>query len=218
MKYFTFLFLLLILASFTLAEQGGKESPKSNKTQLKAGDSYDFFINNIDLPIGSNGILADVLVPPATIGGGKLNNKIFLFSGGFFLSGYSNGTLWANGQMSASRIQDYVAGTYTTGPSDPRAQVYVLKSSDPDWSQSWQDWKDAVAMGADYYDGNHNGKYDPLPLGSTTPWDSTMDRPDILGDATAWCVYSDQLAPALRTFNDVNPQGIEIRQTVFAFN
>ena len=51
-------------------------------------------------------------------------------------------------------------------------------------------------------------------------WDPDEDRPDILGDVTAWCVYSDQMPPPLRAsgFNDVNPLGIEIRQTVFAFN
>jgi len=217
-KFIALIFIVALATTFALAEQGGNGPSTSNKTQLKAGDSYDLFINNVDMPVSRNGVLADVLIPPATIAGGKLNNKIFLFSGGFYLSGLSNGKLWSNGQMSASRIQDYVPGTYATGQNDSRAQLYVLKSSDADWSQSWQDWKDAVAMGADYYDGNHNGKYDPLPLGSTTPWDSTMDRPDILGDATAWCVYSDQLSPALRTYNDVNPQGIEVRQTVFAIN
>ncbi len=217
-KFIALIFIVAIAASLTLAEQGGKGPSSSNKSELKAGDSYDLYINNFEMPIGRNGILADVVIPPSTLGGGKTDNKIFLFSGGFFMSGYSGGKLWANGQMSASRITDYVPGNYATGQNDPKAQLYVVKSSDPDWSQSWQDWKDAVAMGADYYDGNKNGVYDPLPLNSATKWDSTMDRPDILGDATVWCVYSDQLSPALRTYNDVNPQGIEIRQTVFAFN
>ena len=220
-KFMALLFIVAISATMALAEQGGKGPSTSNKTELKAGDSYNLFINNISLPIDRDGVLADVAIGNVT-GGGKLYvadaNHIFLFSGGFYMSGLNNGKIWTNGQMSASRIQDYIHGTYATGQNDSRAQLYVVKSSDADWSQSWQDWKDAVALGADYYDGNHNGVYDPLPLGSSTKWDATMDRPDLLGDETVWCVYSDTKSPAIRSWNDVSPQGIEIRQTVFAFN
>jgi hypothetical protein len=220
-KFIALIFIVAMSASLALAEQGGKGPSSSNKTQLKAGDSYDLFINNFNLPMDRDGVLADVAIG-GHVGGGKLNgleaNSIFLFSGGFYLSGLTNGKIWTNGQMSASRIQDYIHGTYATGQNDSRAQLYVVQSSDADWSQSWQDWKDAVALGADYYDGNGNGVYDPLPINSSTKWNPSLDRPDILGDATVWCVYSDQKASAIRTFNDVSPQGIEIRQTVFAFN
>ena len=218
----TVLFLLLLSASFTLtltlAEQNGKGSSTSHKPNLISGDSYDLYINNIDMPIGSNGVMADVLIPPATIGGGKLQNKIFLFSGGFYMSGLTNGAIWANGMLSASRINDYLPGTYAAGANDPNAQLYVVKSSDADFSQSWVDWEKAVALGSDYYDGNHDGSYNPVDLNGNGKWDPDEDRPDILGDATVWCVYSDQQPSPNRTFNDVSPQGIEIRQTVFAFN
>jgi hypothetical protein len=218
LKFTALVIFVTVTMAFTLAEQNGKGSSTSHKTNLIAGDSYDLNINNIDMPIGRNGIMADVLIPPSTIAGGKLQNKIFLYSGGFYMSGLTNGNIWANGMLSASRITDYVPGTYKNGTNDANAQLYIVKSSDPDFSQSWKDWSKAVDLGADYYDGNHNGKYDPVDTKGLGKWDSTMDRPDILGDVTAWCVYSDQLAPALRTYNDVNPQGIEIRQTVFAFN
>ncbi len=42
--------------------------------------------------------------------------------------------------------------------------------------------------------------------------------PDLLGDETAWCVYTDGQPGAQRTrFAGVNPQGVEIRQTIFGF-
>jgi hypothetical protein len=228
MNNFTFILLLLsfLIVSFTLAEQDGKGSSVPHKNKLVAGDSYDFYVNNIDMPIGSNGVMADVFIPPASIAGGKLQDKIFLYSGGFFMTGMNNGTIWANGVMSASRISDYVPGTYASGQNDPKAQIYVVKSSDPDFDigvvdptkMSWAQWKDAVSLGADYYDGDHDGVYNPVDKNGNGKWDPDEDRPDILGDVTAWCVYSDQLPTPLRLFNDVSPQGIEIRQTVFAFN
>ena len=90
MKNFTLtvLFLLVMFASFTvkqtLADQDGKGSSTSHKTKLVAGDSYDMNINNWNMPIGRSGVMADVLIPPATLAGGDLQNKIVLYSGGFF--------------------------------------------------------------------------------------------------------------------------------------
>jgi len=43
-------------------------------------------------------------------GGGKFEEGGFLFSGGFWLSGYSNGELWANAVASASIVEDYLPG------------------------------------------------------------------------------------------------------------
>jgi hypothetical protein len=217
-KFTVLIFLAAVTMTFTFAEKGGKGSTTSHKTQLIAGDSYDLYVNNIDLPIERNGILADVLIPPAAIAGGKLQNKIFLYSGGFFMSGITKGKIWANGELSASRITDYVPGTYAGGINDSRAQIYIVKSTDQDFGQSWQDWKTAVDLGADFYDGDGDGIYNPVDKNGNGKWDPNEDRPDILGDVTVWCVYSDQEPSALRTFNEVNPQGIEVRQTVFAFN
>ena len=215
-----------VTTAFTVADQNGKGTTSARKTQLVAGDSYDMFVNNIDMPMERNGIMADVLIPGAVggIAGGKLQGKIFLYSGGFYMSGTTHGNIWANGMLSASRITDFVPGGYDTpefpdrGIRDSRAQIYVVKSTDPDFGQSWQDWKTAVDLGADFYDGDHDGKYNPVDKNGNGKWDPTEDRPDILGDVTAWCVISDQQPSALRTFNEVNPQGIEIRETVFAFN
>ena len=41
---------------------------------------------------------------------GKFDGGGFLFSGGFFLSGYSNGQMWSNAVASASLVEDYLPG------------------------------------------------------------------------------------------------------------
>ena len=231
-KFITIVIISTVIVPFTLAEQNGKGTSTVHKTNLVAGDSYDFNINNWNMPVNRSGVIADVLIPPATLAGGKLGDaitgKIVLFSGGFFISGLTNGQIWANGVMTSSRVNDYLPGTYANGQNDPRAQLYVVTAADPPFDlgisdptkKSWTQWKDAVALGADFYDGDHDGVYNPVDKNGNGKWDPDEDRPDILGDVTAWCVYSDQMPPPLRLngFNDVNPQGIEIRETVFAFN
>jgi len=196
----------------------------------KQGDAYRLFINNINLPLNRTGVIADVNIPGPSAAesgaGGKFQQKVFLYSSGFFLSGYANGKMFANAVASASLVQDYVQGTVEGGQTDPNAVIYVLKATDPPFSQSWQDWADAVALGADYYDGNRNGIYDPVDLNGNGIWDRESfsvagdgeDSPDLLGDETVWCVYHDGIPGPQRRWNAVDPLGIEIRQTVFALN
>ncbi|KAB2908262.1 MAG: hypothetical protein LC102_07680 [Ignavibacteriales bacterium] len=226
-KEFVLLFILAIgLVSFGFRgnDKGGKGGGKGgqNTPSLKAGDSYRMFINNLNIPLNRAGVIGDVSVFDPEVGtnssGGRYAGITFLFSGGFFLSGITNGTLWSNAVASASRIQDYVPGTVQGGQNDPRAQVYVLRAAEGDFAPAWDEWKDAVALGAYFYDGDGDGIYDPVDKNGNGKWDRDEDRPDLIGDETAWCVYSDGTEPANRRFNDVSPQGIEIRQSVFAFN
>ena len=171
----TFSVVILVLL-FTLTVFGGddKRGTKTNQPSVsqlskiqsgKAGDAYRLFINNINLPLNRAGVLAAVNLPdpnPVISGaGGKFAGDIALFSGGFFLSGLSAGNMFTNAVASASLVQDYVVGDVANGQSDPRAQLYVLKASDAPFSQSWIDWADAVALGADYYDGDIDGAYNP---------------------------------------------------------
>jgi len=125
--------------------------------------------------------------------------------------------LWANAVASASLVEDYSPGTLQFGKSDSRAQIYVLNSQDEPFGESWQDWKDAVALGADFYDGDNDSEYKPDDKNGNGIWDPEEDRPDLLGDETAWCVYYDEVPPAQRRWNTTPLVGIEIRQTVFAF-
>lgn len=211
-KLFTILLLVIVSFAFTSGDGGKKTTYKGN---LFAGDSYRFFINNIEMPMNWEGVLADVSIDGRE--GGRVGENTFLFSGGFFLSGKTNGTPWANAVASASRIQDYERGTYEFGTNDSRNGIYVLKQSDGDFADSWIEWKDAVALGAYYYDGDGDGQYNPVDLNGNGKWDPTEDRPDLIGDATAWLVIKDSQRPSLRRFIDVTPQGIEVRQSIFGF-
>ncbi|MDZ7766257.1 MAG: hypothetical protein U5K00_17850 [Melioribacteraceae bacterium] len=42
--------------------------------------------------------------------------------------------------------------------------------------------EDAVARGAYFYDGDKNGKYEPVDLNNNGYWDIGEDRPDLLYD------------------------------------
>ena len=182
----------------------------------KVGDAYALNINNIYFPLNKKGILADVNVPPNG-SGGQFGGNIFLFSGGFFLSGYSNGTLWANAVASASLVEDYLPGV-VDGENNPNAVLYRVGSNDVPFGQSWQDWIDAVNLGADFYDGDNDGNYNPADLNSNGQWDTNEDCPDILGDEMLWCVFHDGLPVTQRRWNTTLEVGLEVRQTVFAFS
>ena len=172
--------LTIILFSFTIIQI----------LPQKVGDAARLHINNINIPLNRSGVIADVNVPPEG-SMGWFEESHFLYSGGFMLSGYSGDSLWANGVATATLVEDYIPGTVANGPNDPRAQLYRVGSHDTAFGQSWQDWIDAVDLGADFYDGNVDGIYDPVDLNGNNQWDTNEDAPDLLGDETFWCVYND---------------------------
>lgn len=180
--------------------------------QNYVSNNYLIELNKIKLPLTNDGILADANVNG--IEGMYYDNKKVLFSGGFYLAGKNGNQWWANGIASASRIQDYLPGL-PGFPDDPRNILYVVKSSDPPFGNSWQSWSDAVLLGANFYDGNNDGNYSPLDLNQNGQWDSNEDKPDILGDLTIWCTYNDGKLPYFRRFSDTEPMGIIIQQTIF---
>jgi hypothetical protein len=171
-------------------------------------------VNDIYLPFNNRGVIADVNTPPNG-SGGQFASGTFLFSSGFWLSGYTGDSLWANGAASANLEEDYQAGTVGMDPNDPLASIYKVTSSDIPFGQSWQDWSDAVDLGADFYDGNNDDIYNPVDLNGNNQWDPDEDKPDLLLDETYWCVFNDGLPANERRWQS-EPQGIEIRQTIFA--
>jgi hypothetical protein len=206
----------VMFLTFTASVLGAYSGDKSKGANSLAKTNADYILlnyNNITVPVDNKGVIAEV-----NDLGGRSDGKIFLFSGGFFLSGLSGNKQWGNGVMSASRIADYVAGPVGSTATDSKNRMYLVTALDPAFGPSWQDWKDAVAVGADFYDGDHDGVYNPVDKNQNGVWDLDEDRPDLVGDFTAWCVYNDGLAKALRRFTDVDPQGIEIRQSVFGFS
>jgi len=119
--------------------------------------------------------------------------------------------------MSASIIENYLPGKVGQDPADPKNLVYVLRSDDIPFDYSWQLWGDAVELGADFYDGDDDGIYNPVDKNQNQIWDPDEDMPDLLGDQTAWCVFNDgQPGNERLRFAGVDPQGIEIHQTLFA--
>ena len=209
--------ILLLLVGIIIISFGFIEGDKNGKTSSskiykvtnttdeggKKGDAYRLYVNNINMPMDRSGKLADVNIPPdGTLG--RFDESSFLFSGGFMLSGYAGGTLFANAVASASLVEDYIPGIVG---SQTNAQIYVVKRNDPPGGIAYQDWADAVALGADFYDVDGDGIYNP-----------SVDLPDILGDETVWCVYNDGTPSANRRWDAVSPIGIEVRQTAFALN
>ena len=201
-KIYFMLFILCVVSSYSYPQ--------------KQGDTYRLNINNINMPMDNKGVLAYVNIPPDGMLG-RFAGHGFLYAGGFFLSGYHNDTLFANAVAPSNLEEDYVPGTVESGPNDPRAQLYVVNVNDPPFGQSWQDWIDAVALGADFYDGNGDGIYNPVDLNNNGQWDPDEDKPLILGDETVWCVYNDGVPANQRWWNTTGPLGIEIRQIVYAF-
>jgi hypothetical protein len=228
---FNYKLLLLIIAVILLSlgflgdDKNGVRSPQetykltSTNESGKQGDAYAINVNNIYLPMNRKGIIAAVNIPPpaGNGSGGQFAGGTFLFSSGFFLSGNANGQSWANAVASATLVEDYIQGTVANGRNDPRAVIYVLNSQDDPFGSSWQDWRDAVDLGADFYDGDADGVYNPVDRNGNGAWDEDEDMPDLIGDETVWCVYNDGITAALRRWNTVSPKGIEIRQSVFAF-
>jgi len=184
--------------------------PFTNSVELTLID-----VNRFKLPVYNNGVIG-YLSSGGEFDGGLYDGNIVLFSEGYYLSGKSNGNLWANANFSSAYVFDYVPGRVGIIPEDPKNILYIVKSTDPPFGQAWQDWKIAVSQGAGFYDGNKDGIYNPVDLNGNGKWDSNEDRPDLLGDMTTWCVYNDGLPAVQRTFYGVNPQGIEIQQTIFA--
>ena len=209
-----------IATGFLGDDKNGIHPPKpfyklSNAQSGKVGDAYGMNVNNIWLPLNRKGIIADVDVPPNG-SGGQYAGGTFLFSAGFFLSGYRNGQLWANACASATLVEDYVQGI-VGGQNDPNAVLYVVNAQDEPFGQSWQDWKDAVTLGADFVDGDGDGIYNPVDKNGNGSYDLDEDMPDLIGDEVVWCVYNDGLPVAQRRWNTSLQVGVEVRQTVFAF-
>jgi hypothetical protein len=122
--------------------------------------------------------------------------------------------LWVNAVASASRIQDYIAGPVGSNSFGNKNKIYFLTNL-PDFDK-WKDWKQAVSNGTDFYDGDYDGIFNPSDKNGNGKWDIDEDRPDYLGQENYWFVYHDGVEALFGRFREVEPQGIEIHQTIFA--
>ena len=175
-------------------------------------DTLIIDINNIILPVLSDG----------SIGG--MNNKrclfdgkSFLWSSGFFMSGITDSSMWSNAVFESNGYRDYIPGKFGVDSNYASNKFFVIRSTDTAFGQSWNDWKSAVSQGAYFYDGDGDGIYNPVDLNGNGEWDENEDRPDLIGDIMAFTVFNDGKPSNKRVFYNINPQGIEIRQSIFAF-
>lgn len=176
---------------------------------------YLFDTNKISFPINNSGVIADVPPGNGHYPGGYLDSIQFLYSAGFYLTGKVGDTIWSNPGATANRTVDYLPGQVGSSPDDTFNKIYVVLASPP-FNKTWLSYHYTVQLGAMFYDGNGDGIYNPVDLNSNGQWDLNEDRPDILDDITAWCVYNDGVPSSERRFSDVFPIGIEVHQTVFA--
>lgn len=223
---------------------GGIIDGVPSNTSLDPNKDRIVGLNNIQLPISNNGVVADVSTAEklrltvkaidtdhneltrsanAYMGelsgrDGKYDGMNILFSGGFFLSGYNDNTLWSNAISSSSLIIDYQAGPVGSDPADPNNLIYSVHSGDTPFGKSWQDWKKAVDNGAYFYDGDNDGEYNPVDKNENGVWDPDEDKPDLLYDGVYYTVYNDGVPSDERRFDTMEPKGIEVRQSIYASN
>jgi hypothetical protein len=204
--------------------------------------NYLLNVNNIKLPVSNSGVMSDV-VPSIDIKfsikvnyknkfiisdetefsqnagswGARYDDIGFLFSSGLVLSGLDNGIAWANTTNSFNPKRDYIPGPVGSTENDPQNRFYVVRADDPPFGRAWQDWKNAVELGADFYDGDGDGIYNPVDRNLNGTWDRSEDMPLIIGDETAWFVYNDGVPDSQKVWRSESKQ-IEVAQTIFASN
>ncbi len=207
---FDFSFVLTDLSGDTVKYPGERSVyiPYKNK-------SYFIDVNNIKFPVSINGYFASMRNEDGT-SGATYEGQNLIFSGGFYLSGVTNGKVWTNAVAPADLVEDYLPGKFNGIQDDPRNNIYVVSADDEPFGENWRFWTKAVELGADFYDGDKDGIYDPVDKNNNGIWDPDEDKPVILGNVTTWNVFNDSKPSSLRRFSDVSPQGIEIQRTVFA--
>ncbi len=214
-------YLIIIIAIFTFFSIGFiNQGKKLSKISSYETDYYVLKFGRISFPFTNSGVLGEV--PSDSSLHGKYDNKIVLLNGGFLIGGYIKpGTLeqrnFVSGVFGSRRMFDYIPGKIGMDKNDPKAKIYIVQSSDPPFSKSWIDWKDAVELGAEFYDGDGDGKYNPIDKNNNGLWDENEDRPNLIGDFTAWCVFNDGVPENQRRLPE-KPLGIEVHQTIWAYS
>jgi len=179
--------------------------------------SFTIEINSLKLPISNDGTIAFNQIADSTeVFGATFDNNIILSSGGFALSGLFNGKVWSSSVIPDQRVIDYLPGKIGAESTDSTNKIFILKSTDLPFGQSWIEWAKATSQGADFYDGNKDGIYNPVDLNENGKWDMDEDSPDLIGDITTWSVFNDGVPSSKRKLPE-EPSKIEIKQTVFAY-
>jgi len=201
MKWLHSLLLCFIFAALVSPASGSE----GNKAQaLETVDlTARMDVNRIDIAFDNSGGLgqdADSYYPAGS-------DLSFLFTGGIALSGYVQDSLRTAWRISTSRIEEFADGAWGSSPEDPLVRFYMVTSADGPGSAAYLDWQDAVSSGAPFEDVNGDGTYHPQ-----------VDKPLQLGDKLVWCVFNDDTTPDDRARLGTAPLGVEVQQTVWAYN
>ncbi len=181
-------------------------------------DTFLFNINKLVIPIGNDGTIGAI-----DLGNGpeaKFDNTNIFYSAGFYLTGKINDSLSGNGNFNSHLIDHYIPGKVGTNENNPNNRIFILKSNDSHFGSSWEDWANAVTQGANFYDGDNDGRYNPIDKNSNGKWDTNEDQPGMIGDLVAWTTFNDGEKEEYKNFGfkEIKPMGINIEQTMFAFN
>lgn len=170
--------------------------------------------NNFSFQISKRGNIGEpsVLYAPWGV---KYDSFLVIYSSGFLLSGYKDSKLWASGQFESRRLYHYRPGPIGSNSAHPSVNLYVIESSEPAFSQSWQTYRFAVQNGAPFYDGDNDGIYNPVDKNGNGQWDEDEDAPEMIGDISTWSVINDSYftTPAFNI-----PQKVEVQISTFSFN
>jgi hypothetical protein len=193
-------------------------------SNLTFGQEFDYRnpgyiaeINDLSFGLSSGGVIGPYYFGVNCCKGIQFKNHHVFYSVGFYLSGYDNGTYWANGINEEYNTFDYKPGKFTEASASSK-EIYIVEVDDPPFSKSWKLWSRAVENGADFYDGDNDGNYNPVDKNGNGEWDFNEDRPDLIGDRTIWFVSSDTRPGNERIFPNQEPKGIEVRHTIFSFH
>src|SRR5690554_1847070 len=119
-KIYLAILITFFIAPFTL--QKGDDKKKNNRQDnTTIEDSYLFQINKLILPLNNSGVIGSVNINNTI--GGMYDNIVFLFSGGFMMSGKNGEQIWSNGVSPSSRVTDYLPGKVGE-TNDPKARMY----------------------------------------------------------------------------------------------
>ncbi len=200
-KILTMCLITIFITMTTLANDArGKRGLRKSSI---VGDVVKMDVNRIELPMQNDGSFGEDGLGVYPKGSGN----VFLFQGGIAATAFVDGQLRASWMAKASLIQEYQPGKWGMDPDDPLAKFYIVNKSDGFGSQAYQDWADAVSLGADFQDLDGDGQYDP-----------NVDRPDMIGDRVIWCVFNDGTPINVRTPRlGTDPIGLEVQQQVWAF-
>lgn len=185
----------------------GNQKNKSHRTPSTVNDFTQININNISTYVKNDGTFNRI---PSTGNSGfewpKGSGKTAIYASGLWIGGIDAATDSIRMAI-AEYSSEYIPGPIASGVNiyDPRWKVYKISTGDdalnnPDYA-NWP-----AEDGAPWIDVNSNGV-----------WDPGVDKPELLGNQTVWCVFNDADPNYIHNIHP-QPVGVEIQLTGFAYN